>query len=186
MSKKNTKSLNFRKGNRTLKQFKKDIKSNTAKEEFLMNLAVTELKIMGYSDITFTDNGINNVGDLIEGSTGCASDYIIFINGEKHFVEIKNSKSTKKCTFKVYQLQEYVKQWAHIFLFYGTGPIKNQPEKIDKKTTRWAILSPQQIQTMLDKLTPYKDYYFGNKLCIQVQKKDFLLFWTEYKIESWK
>lgn len=186
MIKKHNKSLSFRKGNRTLSQFKKDIQLNTAKEEFLMKLAVEELKRMGYTDIAFIDNGISNSGKLIEGPTGCCPDYLLFISGKQHLVEIKNSSSRYKCTFKVHHLQEYIKQNAHIILFYGTGPISKNPKNINYETTRWTILTPQQIQKILDQFQPYKDYCFGNKLCVQILKKDFPKFWKEYKIESQK
>ena len=181
---KRNKSLDFRRDNRSLTQFKKDIKLNTVKEEFLMNLLTKELKHRGYDNIAFIDNGVNNAGEFIEGATGCKPDYLLFINDDKHLVEIKNSGSPNKCTFKVYHLQQYVKQGAHIILFYGTGFISKDPSKINYRETRWAILTPGDIQKMLDELTPYNDRYFGGKLCVQILKKDFSKFWEEHKIES--
>lgn len=175
-------SLNYRRDNRSLQEFKKDIKDRTAKEQFLINLFLREIFHRDWKIKTILNNGVNNQGEIIEKSN-CDADFLILYNsGRKKLIDVKNSPVDDKMTYKVYQLQQYVKQNASILLFYGTGQIDNDPSKINYKKTRFGIISPKNIQAMLDNNKHYKEPSFGNKLCIRIYKENFEKYFKSYKL----
>jgi hypothetical protein len=88
-------------------------------------------------------------------------------------MDIKNCGISKKATFKVYQLQQYLKHDAAILLFIGTGFIDKDPTKLDYSNTQWAVIKPEHIKKMLDELKPYKDPNFGYKECIRIYAGNF-------------
>lgn len=164
-------SINFRKDTRTLEQFKKDIKARTKKESFLVKLFQEECKYLN-KPCYIENNGVDNSGKFLHKS-GCQPDYKITVGGFTGLYDIKNSPVTHKWTFKVYHLKQYVKVGANILIFYGTGFIDKNPMKIDVVNTLWGIIYTFNIQKMLEKHKPYKEFTFGNKLCIQIQQKNF-------------
>lgn len=168
-------STNYRKDTRTQEQFEQNIKLGTAKEKFLVKLFQKECEYLGYKCI-IVDNGVDNSGAIVKRSN-CQPDYKLTINtGVLKFTnlyEIKNSPVSTKWTFKCYDLKQYVNYNANILIFWGTGYIEKEPEKIDKVNTRWGILETNCIIKMLDTYKPYIEYKFGNKECIQIPSKDF-------------
>ncbi len=176
------KSLKYRCDSRSLKEFKKDIKNRTAKEQFLVGLFFNEIIYRNWKIRTILDNGVNNQGEIVEKSNCNADFLILYNNGRKKLIDVKNSPVDDKMTYKVYQLQQYVKQNASILLFYGTGQIDNDLSSINYKKTRFGIISPKNIQAMLDNNQHYKEPSFGNKLCIRIYKEDFEKYFKSYKL----
>ncbi len=200
------KSLNYRRDNRTVDEFKSDIFFRTAKEKFLMELFVKEyeyrnklfyeradVRVNGvelylYKDnkIRIENNGICNDGKLVKKSN-CDADYIMILYG-KHKrkytrkIDIKNGPVGNKLTFKTYNLKKYVEQKAWILLFYNTGYIDKDPESINYETTRWGMISPKHIQNMLNDNTEYNEPKFGNKPCIRIFSQEFAKYFTSHKL----
>jgi len=164
-------SINRRKDIRTLNEFHTDIINRTLKERFLARLFVMEMRAHNHI-ISVKETGNKDAG-IITKRSSCESDYEFTIDGTVHLVDIKNCGISTKATFKVYQLEQYIKQKASILLFIGTGFIDKDPTKIKYKQTQWALVTPPNIQNMLDNLTPYKDPNFGYKQCVRVLSANF-------------
>ena len=165
--------LNYRRDTRTKKQFEEDIKFRTAKEKFLIQLFKKEMVARGHT-ITYRSYGVDNSGKLVKRAT-CAPDYRVIIDGVEQLLEIKNSPVVDKWTFKVHNLQQYVKIGADILIFWGTGYIDKNPKAIKCKQTRFGILLSKKIQHILKTYEHYQEVKFGNKICIKIEKKDFNL-----------
>lgn len=182
MSKKKQKNhnLEYRLDNRSIKKFKEDILKRTMKEKFLLELFIQEQLFLG-NTIFVEDYGIDNTGKFVEKAT-TAPDYKITINGRTKLYEIKSSKSTQICTFKIHNLKKYVECNANILLFYGTGDIENKPEDINYEKTRWAIIVPKKIKEMLKNKKSYFEEKFGNKPCIQIQRNEFDDYFSSNKL----
>ena len=174
------KSINYRKDHRTTEQFEKDIRCRTNKERFLIELFIKECEYHGKL-IRIENNGVDNSGQFMQKSN-CNADYSYTHDGKVNLLEVKCSPVSHKCTFKVYNLQQYIKQEASILLFYGVGKIDKDPSKIDYKNTRWAIIVPEKIQQMLDEHEPYKEYLFGNKMCIQIKQEKYDKYFKSYRL----
>ena len=177
----NQKSLDYRRDGRTVEEFKRDIKRRTKKEKFLVSLFCVEMEKQG-CDCVALDHAENNDGKFLVTSD-CKADYVIEINGRAALYDIKNSPVENKWTFKVYQLQQYLKNKVNIIIFYGTGYIDKKPKDINRETTRWGVITYSLIEEML-KYKHYKDKYFGNKSCVQIRSKDFERFIKPYKLSQ--
>lgn len=164
-------SLSRRRDIRTTEEFKRDIINRTLKERFLARLFVLEMRYYGY-EAEVNELGNKNAGKFTTTSS-CDADYLFVIDHHTYLTDIKNCGIDTKATFKVYQLQQYIKQGAHILLFIGTGFIDKEPTKINYANTQWAFIEPAAIQKMLDELKPYKDPNFGYKECIRVYAGNF-------------
>jgi hypothetical protein len=171
MTPKYSDELNYRRDSRTKKDFIKDIKSSTKKEAFLMRLFQREMKARGHK-VTYKSYGVDNTGKFVEEAS-CAPDYKVTIDGRTGLLEIKNSPVSHKWTFKIHNLNKYVEQKAGILIFWGTDNLKGNHKALDKKNTRFGIISPKLIIKMIKDHKPYREKMFGNKMCIQVKDKDF-------------
>lgn len=170
----------YRRDGRSDEEFKKQIKERTIKEKFLVDIFANECKHRGWT-VTYRDNGVDNSGEFQEKATTDA-DYLISINGNEELYEIKNSPVKHKCTFKVHNLKQYVKQKANILLFYATGNINSDYSKINYENTRWAIIKPEKIQLMLDLNDHYNERMFGNKLCVKILEQDYPTYFESEKL----
>ena len=170
-------SLDYRKDKRTKKQFKKDIKHHTTKEACLIEIFQKEVEDLGHK-IEVADNGVDNSGDLVKISS-CNADYLCIIDGVAGLYEVKCSPVKNKCTFKVYNLEQYVKQNSNILLFYGMGkdPCNTVPNE-----AMWAVISPSKIKQMLQDKKPYKEKFFGYKPCIRIYSEDFDKYFESHEV----
>lgn len=175
----NVKSEDYRRDSRTLEEFKSDIKKETEKEKFLLSIFEKECK-KRCIPFSATDYGVNNNGDFVEKSD-CRPDYLIRIGDISGLFEIKSSPVDFKITFKVYDLQEYIRQNAYILLFIGTGYISDDLSKFDITTASWAILSPLTLSNMLKDCKQYKEKKFGYKQCIKVFSSNFHKYFTVHR-----
>ena len=164
-------TLQYRKDSRSEKKFAEDIKFRTLKEKFLIELYADEMRHLGHK-IELENNGVDNTGELQAKAT-TAPDYKVTTDNVTQLLEVKNSPVSSKWTFKVHNLKQYVKQNADILVFWGTGYIDRNPDGIDLDYTRFGIISHNSIAKMLTEYEHYKEPKFGNKVCIQIPKKDF-------------
>ena len=170
-----SKSMKHRSDVRTQAEFERDICARTNKERFLARLFVMEMRERG-SNIRIEELGNKDAGQVTADSN-CEADYVIctIIDAgiTKIPIDIKCCGIKTKATFKVYQLEQYVKQGASILLFLGTGFIDKDPAKINYDNTVWALIHPNDIQRMLDDLPHYKEKTFGYEMCVRVNERDF-------------
>lgn len=154
----NKKSLRFRRDNRSEEQFKKDIKEHTIRERMLLEIWMKEMSALGVS-VSYVDNGVDNSGEFVEESN-VNPDYCLTINGVTRLTEIKQNPFHHRNSFKVYDLETYIKLDADILLFYGLG--KNIQKGLPD-TARWAIISPESMKKMLELPRTRSDFAWGNK-----------------------
>lgn len=171
-----SKSLRFRRDNRSEEQFKKDIKEHTLREKKLLELWIKEMASLGIS-VSYENNGVDNSGEFVEESN-VNPDYKLTVNGLTRLTEIKQNPYDHRNSFKVYDLQTYIKQDADILLFYGLGKTYQLTEK-----ARWAIIKPEAMTRMLELPRTKGDAAWGYKEIVVVwfnrfdeffQSKEFL------------
>lgn len=175
-----TKSLNHRKDNRSIDQFKADIKAATQREQILMQLVSKHINLY-HQDFKYESFGIDNSGEFTETSD-CRPDFKVWYANREELWEVKVNQYSHKQTFKVHDLQEYIRYNAHILLVYGIGHDKT---KIDHETTRWAIISPKNIAQMLaDKPHQRGDSKWGGKQVVVIYPKEYHLYFKEEKLHE--
>jgi len=174
-------TFDYRKDNRTEEEFAADIKFRTLKEKFLMELYAAEMRHMGHT-VVLENNGTDNTGKLKKKGVTAAPDYRVTTNGEVALVEVKNSPVGFKWTFKVYNLKQYVKAGASILIFWDTGYIDKDPNKINLDKARFGMITHENLAAMLEEYEHYKEPKFGNKVCIQIPKDDFSKWLTPRRI----
>lgn len=184
-NKKDIADLKQRLDSRSIPEFARQVLSHSQKESFLVMLFKAEMECLGHA-IEIEDYGINNGGRFI-GRTDKSvqkSDYLISVDGgPKKPYEVKNSPSARKCTFKVNNLKSYLSQNASIILFYGTGRLEDDCSKIDRKNTKWAVLSCSAIKSLLER--EQKIYWeVGNKLGVQILKDEFDKYFKSRSLRS--
>ena len=72
-------NLNYRRDDRTKKQFISNIEQSTKKEGFLIRLYQREMKARGHT-ISYRSYGVDNKGGFVENAT-CAPDFKVTIDG---------------------------------------------------------------------------------------------------------
>jgi len=160
-------SLNRRRDVRTEDQFKKDIKEATERERRLLKLWIKEMEYLGHK-IVATNNGVDNSGEFVEFSNNDPDYNIIIDDSPSCLYEIKQNPFDHRNSFKVYDLQSYIKVNAKILLFYGTSKTGGLTDK-----TRWAIIEPEAMQRMLLLPSTSGDVKWGYKPIVIVWQPDF-------------
>lgn len=145
-----SKSLDRRRDVRTADQFKKDIKDASQREKLLIELWAKEMRYRGHT-VSYKDNGIDNSGEFVELSDS-RPDYEVTVDGNTYLLEVKSNPYSFKQTFKIFDLQTYVKLGAKMLLFFGLGQNKTL---FDEETTRWAMIESSSIDKML-KVKPHQ------------------------------
>jgi hypothetical protein len=163
-------SINHRIDTRTLKEFKQDILLHTRKETFLINLWKREKECRGHK-IEIEDYGCDNSGKFLKQSDN-RPDFKVKINGREKLIEIKGS-SKNLWTFKTSDLRKYIEYKCWILVIWNTGDLKNDPTKINLKTTRYGIITTNKIKYMLRTYKEYSEPSFGYKKCIRIKPEDF-------------
>lgn len=136
-------SLDKRRDVRSEEQFKSDIKAATLREKKLLDLWIKEMEGLGHK-VSAKDSGVNNNGDFVEFSDN-NPDYSLTIDDNPPCLyEIKQNPYNHRNSFKIYDLQTYIKLKAKILLFYGIS--KNADLTTD---SRWAIIEPEAMERML-------------------------------------
>lgn len=173
-----TKSLDRRRDNRTVEQFKKDILDATKREQMLMKVFAEQMLRWGV-DFKYESFGVDNSGEFTEYSDA-RPDFKVWYHGKEELWEIKANPWSHKQTFKVHDLQEYIRYNARILLFYGIGHDKTS---IDRKTTRWGLIDSAQMAEMLaDKPHQRGDARWGGKQVVVIYPKEYSKYFTENKL----
>lgn len=136
-------SLDKRRDVRSEEQFKKDIKDATLREKKLLDLWIKEMEHLGHN-VKAEDNGVNNTGDFIEFSNNNPDYKLTIDNNSPCLYEIKQNPFKHRNSFKIYDLQTYIKLKAKILLFYGISRNGDLT-----KDSRWAIIEPEAMERML-------------------------------------
>jgi len=171
---KSNKSLDRRRDVRTIKQFKEDISWSTQRENHLIRLYAKEMKFRGHK-VKWENNGIDNSGKLVEYSDN-RPDFKVTIDDKEKLVEVKANPYHHKQTFKVYDLDAYVKAEADILLFYHIGHHKT----VVGPDTKWAIIETKNIEKMLkNSEIRTGDSKWGYKPVIIVYPRDYDKYWKE-------
>jgi len=176
--------------NRTIEQFKKDIKFGTMIENLWMKHSFDSIKKSNiYPDtVSYKENGIDNSGEYQKKSNGNA-DFIITGNKD-HLLEIKWCPTKGKVSFKNADLINYIKQSADILLIYNSGEeTLKQPKDTDFdkhwdkiinniKNIKWAIINTKSINNIVKKEKLINIRYMGNKPGFIIYEKDFEKYFT--------
>jgi hypothetical protein len=167
-------SLDYRRDTRTVEEFKKNIQEKTSLERKLLNVWIEEMKFRG-NKVEVEDYGIDNSGAFVPLSSN-RPDFELHINGKSYLYEVKQNTYSHRNSFKIYDLEQYIKMDARILLFYGINP-----DGSINKFTRWAIIQPAAMQEML-KLPKIKtDKAWGFKEIVVIKEKDFERYFKSYE-----
>lgn len=165
-------NLKQRQDTRTPSEFKKEIFERTKKEAFLMRLYQKEMRSRN-TPIRFASNGCDNKGRVLKRATADADYIVTKEDGSTQLLEIKNSPVLSKWTFKTKNLESYVEQDASILVFWGTGQLSGDHSNLNKETTRFGIISPENIRKILNTYEHYNEMAFGNRVCVRILEEDF-------------
>lgn len=172
---------------RNLDEFKKDIKFGTKIEKLLIQLFEKEMILNGYK-IDIEDYGTDNDGEY-QSKPNTKADYKIHFQIAKEvysfITDVKFCPTKGKATFKVADLQNYIRQNASMLLIYNNSSVSlKKPKNHDLtlhtikiiqniKNLSWGFINTESIKLMLDSY-PHKPIpYMGNKLGIVVPEQDF-------------
>lgn len=175
--------------NRSKEEFKKDIKFGTMIENFWMKRTIDSIKSSGiYPDVfSYRENGVGNDGEFVTKSNGNA-DFVLVRELEPTDIvplEIKWCPTKGKISLKLHDLKGYINQGADILLIYNndTKTLK-QPNHTDYnkhwklinsniQNIKWAIITCEQIQKMINDQPIVSIHYMGNKEGIILKESEF-------------
>lgn len=174
---------------RSLEQFTEDIKFGTNMETFWVQIWLKELKLWPEFEILSIANyGVDNDGKYVKVANSNADYYIKYHRlGEykEHPLEIKWAPTNGKATFKINNLQAYLKQNSSILLIFNThkDTLKQTPKTSlhthqDKilgylPYIKWSIIGTDGIRKILNDHTHEPIPYMGNKMGLIVDPKNF-------------
>ena len=193
--------------NRSIDEFKKQIKFSTLLESYFFNGWIEACKNnKEVSPSNPRNNGVDNSGEFIESGNTAGADYLVDLQyGNADMkdlpLEVKWVPSYGKLTLKENDLKAYIRESAGILFIYSSEKInidmrlpKNnydfdghikKIESIQDKL-QWGIMFPENVRNILDKfrasgrIKPI--YYMGNKPGIVLQQSEFS---DWFKEEPW-
>lgn len=193
--------------NRSIDEFKKQIKFSTLLESYFFNGWIEACKNnKEVSPSNPRNNGVDNSGEFIESGNTAGADYLVDLQyGNADMkdlpLEVKWVPSYGKLTLKENDLKAYIRESAGILFIYSSEKInidmrlpKNnydfdghikKIESIQDKL-RCGIMFPENVRNILDKfrasgrIKPI--YYMGNKPGIVLQQSEFS---DWFKEEPW-
>lgn len=147
---------------RTCGEFAREIYLNAQKErDVVTRWAEKMVKAGRICSFNIKDHGMDNTGSMqiVRGSVNCNADFTIdFGNDRPCLFEVKiNNYGLRKATFKVHNLENYVRNKASILMVW-----------IDMRDTYWAVINPQAIRNILDDYPRSNRREMGN-MCDTVQ-----------------
>lgn len=156
-----------RQDNRSIAQFRKDIKECTSIELSLMREYVkflNESKDRGDRPYFFEDHGVDNTGAFIanERMVNCKADFLLKRSGQNdRKIEIKFCRDEKSVFhLKIHQIKKYIQDDVCIVNWMG----------IDTQNRKFCILTPAILKESLDS---GKKINFWQKPCIQYKCEDY-------------
>lgn len=177
---------------RSLGKFALTIYDSTLREAQLIDAWVSMMLEKGeFTELYIENAGIDNSGLLLIGVYSTKADFVIYSKGGKilpdgqHQIEIKFCPTLKKVTYKVDNLVNYVNQNTYVLTIISDGqvggngnPAHDGRIEFSADKFAWVIFSPLLIQRMLDEIPHEHKFELGNKLCVQLLKKDFSKYFT--------
>lgn len=126
-------SLHHRKDNRTISQFKEAIAAHTKKERIAAEALRLDMELRFGLSVAYTDFGVDNSGELIEGKVHANPDYLFKVGAnDATAIEIKvHSERWDFLTFKTSNLLNYRKHNGSIAVARETYYYMFNPQAID-------------------------------------------------------
>lgn len=149
--------MRYRKDQRSVEQFAKDIKECSKIETQLMKRYVAWLnatKGEGKKIYSFVDNGVNNKGVLLKDEdVDARADFILVKNGAKpRLIDVKFSREpSKKFRIKLTQVKRYLKDDVAIVVF------------MDLSQPKFCIITPDRMRGWLKEKTTVQFAPWGFK-----------------------
>lgn len=180
----------FGRQGRTLGQFALSLYDNTKREALLVYSWAEMINITMKTGVTLSNLGVENSGRLLINSRDGKPDYLMEVNktgcigNKEHYtkrpLEVKFTGQLKKLTYKVKDLESYIKNNALVLTIISDGmvgpngdPDDNSPLAIDASKLQWFTMNPKLMQGLLENI-PIRDYReMGWKPAIQLLKVDF-------------
>lgn len=163
-------SYDSRRDNRTAAEFERDIRVGHLKEKIWANILVADYKSKTGKDVTYTDTGVDNNGDvIIENSTGrdfSVPDFCFDFGDHKRTKEIKTAPEylKKYYTFKTCSIKKAVELQSDVVLcrleYYDTfDPTACQWMLDNLKSRIYRNLSPNDLSIRISQLIADRDCY---------------------------
>ena len=153
------KKNDYRKDNRTLQEFKEDIKKYSEEQERGLHLVFKALNI-DLGDEDYTDNGVDNSGEYIEDDEEIHCDADFCLNKK---IEVKLcNPNINRFHIKVNQVKTYIKENAVILFIMG----------YDTDNPHFTFLNPKDV---LDNYVDIVDLF--EKRHFELKKTDFRWFY---------
>lgn len=182
---------------RDLNTFKKDILFSTKLEEFWFKLYIKQIALM-YDKIEYEDSGTDNTGEFQTKATNNA-DYTIYLHNKNNIIirklDIKWAPTKGKATFKVKNLNHYIKDNINILLFYNTGLTRlikpknyNIQQHICKiqnnlHNIKYGIITTSSMKTILNTYEQRKNWNMGNRLSVEIPSNNFSNHFEEKQVK---
>lgn len=156
---------------RTCGEFALEIYDGVQREKTIINAWIDHMIKSGHmTKCGLQDNGMDNTGCVQYERTNVNSnpDFILDIEEcpmfpQKMKLEVKiNTWGTAKATFKVHNLEEYLKQNASLLMIW-----LEQPE------SSWTIITPEQIKQLLTLPKEPRREMGGMCECVQILEQDY-------------
>ena len=191
---------------RTLGEFALTIYDSTARESLLTKAWAAGCLERGLGVISLKDNGMDNEGKIAfkRQYVSHKADFLVTIENSKlaipdgtHAVDIKYCPSSYFLTYKVADLESYIKDKAYILTFLDENkmlgangnPDANDDISIeDIEIGQWGILTPDAMKKMLERLPQerYGQKYNGNKPSVRLHRDKEPMFNQYFDIQNWK
>lgn len=161
---------------RTCGEFAREIYLNAKKEkDVVTRWAEAQLKKGRISDFNISDHGMDNTGSMqiVRGTVNCNPDFMIKIGDKENLFEVKiNNYGLRKATFKVHNLENYVRNKANILMVW-----------IDRWDTYWAVINTDTIKRILEDYPRSNRREMGNMSdCVQLTQQDYSRYFTVEKL----
>jgi hypothetical protein len=199
--------MSYRFDNRSVDEFKKDIKFSTRLENYFFTKWLDVCNSLDHIKVNNPrDNGIDNTGEFIANGKTSGADYMVNLDyGNTKIknmpLEIKWVPTYGKLTLKVGDLKAYIREGAAILFVYNAKKSKldlripKQDYNFDKhiqmiesvqNQLKWGVMLPSAVTNLLDFAVKNDKIqsisYMGNKPGIVINQNEFSDWFFE---ENW-
>ncbi len=157
------KYFGVRMDNRTLREWGLTLIDNESLEKSHADWWFPEYAKRHFPDyVSYECVGVSQEGVImVDGSKTDSSDYKILPTNE--LIEIKDCPTLFKATYKVQNIKSYIKHNSHVLTLH---------KNISQECVFYTLLSPEQMEKIVDFCIPTRRYEMGNKLCYQFYFED--------------
>ena len=162
-------SLDTRRDNRTVEQFRENIRIGHMIEAAWADVLSVDFSTKQKCNVSFTDNGVDNSGDVIFDSQGVdftTPDFVFHYPNEDKITEIKTAPEylNKYYTFKACCFKTAVKLQSRVILcrlgYYDEfSPVAAEWMLNNLKTTTYRNFSPNDPAVRIGQQIVERDYY---------------------------